>query len=95
MNNSYIKMSIAINLLIIILNLVATIVMFTAFKFMSGGLAFGISNLEMFKFFIVDSNIFMGIISLLFLIEEIKVLNGKTKSISKFMYTLKLVATVD
>ena len=42
----------------------------------------------MFKFYTVDSNIFMGLISLLFVIKEI--LN---KEITKNMYRLKLMAT--
>ena len=89
-----IKKSVTYNIIIVALTIIATIIMFSGFKFMKyDGPLLESTNLEMFKFFTVDSNLFMGVISLLFLLDEIKLLKGKIKEISKYMYILKLVAT--
>ena len=51
------------------------------------------TKLGMLRFFTVQSNLFMGIISLLFIIDEIKILRGNKKEISFFKYVLKLMST--
>ena len=90
-----IKVSIILNLIIFLLALIATIIMFTGFKFMYGPEpVLETTKLGMFKFFTVDSNIFMGIISLIFSIYEIKLLKGNIKSIPVNLYILKLISTV-
>lgn len=90
-----IKIAFIINIVIIICTLLATIIMFTGFRFMSGNeLVLESTKLGMFKFFTVDSNIFMGIVSLIFSIDEYKLLCGKIKEISLKKYILKLMATV-
>ena len=89
-----IKISIVINILISFLTLIATIIMFTGFKFMTGNeVALESTKIGMLKFFTVDSNLFMGIISLLFAINEIQLIKGTKKDISIKMYILKLMAT--
>ena len=67
--------------------------MFIGFKFMPGETLLEVSKLEMFKFYTVDSNILMGIISLIFIIYERKLINNKIKEIPKKVYILKLIAT--
>ncbi len=90
-----IKVSIILNLIIFLLALIATIIMFTGFKFMYGPEpVLETTKLGMFKFFTVDSNIFMGIISLIFSIYEIKLLKGNIKFIPVNLYILKLISTV-
>ena len=88
------KVSLILNLIIIALVLVASIMMFTGFKFMHGTeIVLESTKLGMLRFFTVESNIFVGIISLIFAINEINVIKGKKKEISKRNYILKLMAT--
>lgn len=93
-NLKKLKISLINNMIIAILTVVACIIMFTGFKFMKGyDPVLESTKLGMFRFFTVDSNIFMGLVVLIFGIEEIKLLKGKIEDISSKMYTLKLVAT--
>lgn len=94
MKKNYIKISLIINIIIVNMVIFASFVMFSGIKFMPGKDLLESSNIGMFKFFTVDSNMFMGIIALLFLIEEIKLLKGSISSISKTMYLLKFMSTV-
>lgn len=88
------KESIIINILTFILTLAGCIIMFTGFKFMYGtGPALETTKFGVFKFFTVDSNVFMGIIALVFAIQEIKLKKGKIKEIKPIYYILKLIAT--
>ena len=88
-----IKVSIIMNMLIVILVIVGTIFMFTGVTFMPAEKLLEASKIEMFKFYTVDSNILMGIISLIFLIYEKKLLKNEIKEIPKKIYILKLVGT--
>ena len=88
-----IKVSLILNIIIVLLVIFATIFMFTGFKFMPGGSLLEVSKVEMFKFYTVDSNILMGIVSLIFIIYEKKLLKNKIKEIPKKVYILKLIAT--
>lgn len=89
-----IKTSLIINIIIVILTIIASIIMFTGFKFMHNyETVLESTRIGMLRFFTVQSNLLMGIVSLLFAIEEIKLLKGKIADISSKMYTLKLMAT--
>ena len=88
-----IKISILLNLLIVIFTIFASIVMFTGFAFMSSSFVLESSSISMFRFFTVDSNILMGIASLIFIFYEICLLKGKIKEIPKALYIFKLMAT--
>lgn len=90
--NKY-KISLILNIIIFMMVICASIMMFTGFRFMPGEIILESNKLGMFKFFTVDSNLFMGIISLLFAIFEIRTLRGKIDEIPKYMYILKLMAT--
>jgi hypothetical protein len=92
--NNKLKVSIVINLLIFVLTVIASIIMFTGFKFMGDEVVLEQTKMGMLKFFTVDSNMFMGIMALIFAIKEIKILKGKNEEISKGLYILKLMATV-
>ncbi len=90
-----IKISLIINILIFLLTVIALIIMFTGFKFMNGQeIVLESTKLGVFKFFTVDSNMFMGIVALLFAIKEIGVLRGNIDEIPAKYYVLKLMGTV-
>ena len=94
MNNKTIKISFYINLIIVMFTIFATMIMFTGYKFMNGyEIILESSNLSMLKFFTVDSNMLMGIVSFIFVIKEYKILNGEKVSITLYDYILKLVST--
>ncbi len=89
------KISLWLNILIVIFTIIASIIMFTGFEFMHGNATvLESSKIGMFKFYTVDSNILMGLTSLIFLIEEIKVLKGKIKEIKTIYHVLKLSGTI-
>ena len=59
------KISLVINILVVILTIISSIIMFTGFKFMPDyELVLETTKIGMFKFFTVQSNIFMGVIAL-------------------------------
>lgn len=94
MKKNSIKISLVMNIIIFLMTVFASIVMFFGIKFMSGNdLVLESTKIGMFRFFTVQSNLFMGIVALLFSIEEIKLLSNKIKKIKPWMYTLKMVAT--
>lgn len=88
-----IKISLVFNILIVLLVLLGSIFMFTGFKFMPSKAVYDLPKLEMFKFFTVDSNILVGIISLILLCHEIKLLNGSIEKIPNYVYILKFIGT--
>ena len=89
-----IKISLFLNIVIFILVLLSSVAMFTGYKFMHGqDIVLESTKLGMLRFFTVQSNIFMGIISLIFIIDEINILKGNKKEISFIKYVLKLMST--
>lgn len=84
------KVSFVLNILILLFVFVATIFMLTGFRFMDGEKILSNSHLEVFKYFTVDSNLLMGIASLVFLVF----LKKDNSNIPKGIYILKYVATV-
>lgn len=91
--NNKIKISLAINIIIVILTIFASVIMFTGFKFMPGGYKLESTKLGMLRLFTVQSNMFMGIVSAIFAFKEIQILLGKKEEISTKMYVLKLMST--
>lgn len=80
------KISLIINIVIVLLTIFASFLMFTGIKITNGAEPIlETTKLGMFKFFTVDSNLFMGIVALLFIIRN--------KKITKNMYRLKLMST--
>lgn len=94
MNKKYIKISIVLNILIVVLTIFASLTMFLGIRYMGDDILLATSKIGMFKFFTVDSNLFQGIISFIFMIYEIKLLKGSIKELPKILYILKLIATV-
>ena len=93
-NNKRVKMSLYLNIMITILTIIATIIMITGFKFMTGvEPVLESTKIGVFKFFTVDSNLFAGIISFIFILNEISIIKGEKKEISDKLYILKLMAT--
>lgn len=83
------KKSLILNIIIVILTIFASFIMFTGIKLTHGAEPLlETSKIGMLKFFTVDSNIFMGLISLLFIIKIFK-----KKEIPKNIYILKLMST--
>ena len=94
MNKKSLKISIVLNIINTLMVIFACYVMFSGFKFMQGrDLVLQSSKVGMFKFFTVDSNLFMSIIALIFAVKEIRLLKGKVKEIPTLYYILKLMAT--
>lgn len=92
--NIKVKISLCINIMITILTIIATIIMITGFKFMTGvEPVLESTKIGVFKFFTVDSNLFAGIISFIFILNEISIIKGEKKEISDKLYILKLMAT--
>ena len=94
-NYNKIKIALILNYLIVIFVLIASIIMFFDFKFMYGPTTkLDTSSFSMFKVFTVDSNILMGISSVLLIIKERKLLDNKITVIPMKYNVLKLVGTV-
>ena len=67
MNRTKVKISLVLNILIVIFTIFATIAMFTGFKFMHGhDIVLQSTKLGMLRFFTVQSNILIVIIALFF-----------------------------
>ena len=82
LDKKYLKISLIINIIVVLFTLIASIIMFTGFKFMYGyEPILDTTKIGMLKYFTVQSNLFMGIVSLLFAIKEVKLLKGKIDDI--------------
>ena len=93
-SKSKLKISLFLNIIIVIMTIIAFVVMFTDFKFMPGvETVIASSKVGRLRFFTIDSNLLMGITSLVFLIQQIKLLKGKIKEINKKYYILNLMST--
>lgn len=89
------KIAAIVNIIIFIMTVFAMVAMFFGIRFMPGEdkIILASKSAEMFKYFTIQSNLFMGIMALILAIDEIKVLKGKKKEISAKKYVLKLVST--
>ena len=87
------KTALSLNIIIVFFVVLGTLLMFTGFKFMPADNLLVASNVEMFKFYTVDSNILMGIASLVFVICDLLFINKKIKDIPEGVYVFKLIAT--
>lgn len=88
-----VKISLIINCIIVILVTFGCIFMYMGLKFMPGESLLEVSKMEMFKFFTIDSNILVGISSLLMIIYENKLLKSKIDKIPNNIYILKQIGT--
>ncbi len=80
--------------MIVIFTVVASVMTFVGYNFMTeNAIELDVPGFGMFKFFTIQSNIFMGIIALVFVIDGIKILMCKIDGISSRKYILKLMST--
>ena len=94
MNKNKLKVSLILNIIIVLFTIIASTMMFTGIKFSNGvEPVLETTKLGMFKFFTVDSNLLMGIVSLIFIIYEVWILKNKKEDIPKNICILKLMAT--
>ena len=94
MNKSNLKISLVLNIITLIMVVLATIFMVTGFKFMANTYVLESTGLESLKFYTVDSNILVGLASLILIIYEYLLLKKKIKKIPKYVYIIKYIATV-
>ncbi|MBE6160642.1 MAG: hypothetical protein E7158_00270 [Firmicutes bacterium] len=94
MKTKNLKISLIINLLILVLVTLGTIFMVIGFSFMGGTQVLTSTGFSPLKYYTVDSNILVGIASLLIVIYECRLSNNKIKEIPKFIFILKYVSTV-
>ena len=86
------KVSFILNLCILILTLFSIISMMAGFNFMDNtSWEFSAANIAAFRYFTVDSNVFAGIIALVYLVYIMR--NKKTFTIPKWLTLFKLAAT--
>ena len=88
-----VKISLVLNIIIVILVTLGSIFMISGFNFMAEEIPLIATKVEALKYYTVDSNILMGVISFIFIIYEILLLKNKIKEIPRFVYFLKLLAT--
>lgn len=88
------KASFILNIIIFVLVTMATIFMLTGFHFMSDDLVLEVSKIEMFKFFTVDSNVLVGIVSLILAYQEYQIIKSKRKFVSDKLYIMKFISTI-
>ena len=67
--------------------------MFNGIKFMPSDDLLQVNNIEMLKFYTVDSNILMGIVSFILAIYEYLLLKKKINKIPNFVYLFKMIGT--
>ncbi len=87
------KKSFILNIIIVILVLITCTSMFVGFRFMPDQTLLELNGTRMFKFYTVDSNILIGIVSFILAIFEYKLLKGKIDKIPESVYILKMVGT--
>ena len=88
------KISLVFNVIIAILVAFATICMYAGIQFLGGEGQLSTTGIAIFKFFTIESNVLMGIMSIVFACFEISLVRGKIKEIPTKIYILKHICTV-
>lgn len=88
-----VKKSLYLNIIIVILEIFSLAWMMSGIKLIATSDSLTASRLAMFKYFTVDSNFIVGIISAIAIFEEFKILKSKKKDLSNITYILKLLGT--
>ena len=88
------KVSLVYNILIFVIVVLGTIFMYTGFQFMTHTTLLASSGGSAFRFYTVDSNILVGISSLVMAIYEILVISKKIDKLPKFVYLFKYIGVV-
>ncbi len=87
-----VKVSLVLNILIVAMVIFSVLSMMLGLEFMGHSVVFTTRHISIFKFFTIDSNILVGITTLIMAIYEIIYLKSK-KEIPKFVYILKFMGT--
>lgn len=87
------KISFVLNCLIFVFTVFATVSMIIGFEFMTGTKVLSSTSFKAFKYFTVDSNVFAGLVSLLYMIYLCLLQKGKIQKLPKYLNYLKLAAT--
>lgn len=85
--------SLILNLLIVLMVSFASVAMFVGWHFMGRVSDLRDEGFKMFRFFTIDSNIVMGICSLIVTYGEYEVLAGKKEILSPIYYVIALIGT--
>lgn len=88
-----VKISLVLNIILTLFVITGTIFMFEGIKFMPDATLLEATKTEMLKFYTVDSNLLMGIVSIILIIYEIRFLEGKIKEIPNYVYIIKMIGT--
>lgn len=94
MDKRTVKKAMILNLCIFILEVFANCWMLSGITVSGNGGTLSAARLGMFRYFTVDSNIFMGLIALYVAVEQCMVLKDKKTEVSKCASVLELVGTV-
>lgn len=86
--------SMMMNILIFIMAMLGTIFSVTGFTFMANTELLATPGVSVFKYYTVDSNVFVGLASLVLIVYEYLYLNKKVKEIPNCVYLIKYVGTV-
>ena len=86
-----IKISFILNIIIFLLVTIGSIFMFAGIKFMPTGSLLEASKITMFKYYTVDSNILVGVVSYILAVCEVLYMKKKIKKIPEAVYILKLI----
>lgn len=86
------KVSFVLNCLIFLITVFATVSMIIGFEFMGEIKVLSSASFKAFKYFTVDSNVFAGIMALVYMIYLILLSKGKIKVMPKWLSYLKLAA---
>ena len=90
----FLDVSILLNVIIVLMTILASIIMFTGINIMNNKeIILESTSLGMFKFFTVQSNLLMGIVSLIYIIKQINLLNKKIVKLPSWCSILKLTST--
>ena len=87
------KTALIINYLIFLLTVFATVSMIIGFEFMGEIKVLSSASFKAFKYFTVDSNVFAGIVALIYIIYLGLLAKGKISELPKWLSYLKVAAT--
>ena len=88
------KASLVLNIINIVFVTFASFSMMTGFHFMSDDTILELKNLSAFQFFTFDSNLLLGIVTVIFVIYEVMLIKNKINKIPCLVYLLKYVSSV-
>ena len=87
------NISLILNIIIVLLVILSNILMFLKINFMKPVELLVVSGIENYKFYTADSNLLMGIISIIFIVYLLRLKHHKIDSIPNGVYILKMIGT--